>query len=178
MGDEKLRAQIEILASLQTVDREIKEQTDIKRGLLGDLDSKEKLIQGKQREIDGLSAVLAEMERQRAAKDKVFQDEGKKAMDKRMRMNRIKNVKELQALQREIDVMRQTNGELEEELIRIMQQMDEIKSQVQHKEEEMAALHDDWQKQRQTLGNQITGIEQAVSEAASRRQMIAAQIAA
>ena len=178
MGDEKLRAQIEILASLQTVDREIKEQTDIKRGLLGDLDSKEKLIQGKQREIDGLSTVLAEMERQRAAKDRVFQDEGKKAMDKRMRMNRIKNAKELQALQREIDVMRQTNGELEEELIKIMQQMDEIKSQIQQKEEEMAALRDEWQKQRQTLGNQITGIEQAVIEAASRRQMIAAQIAA
>jgi hypothetical protein len=47
LGDSKLRAQIEILASLQTVDREIKEQIDIKQGLLGDLDSKEKGIQAK-----------------------------------------------------------------------------------------------------------------------------------
>jgi uncharacterized protein len=171
-----LRAQIEILASLQTVDREIKEQTDIKQGLLGDLQSKEKEIQAKSREIDSLTAALSEMEKLRAAKDRVFQDEGKKAMDKRMRMNRIKNVKELQALQREIDLMRQANGDLEEELIKIMQQMDGIKAQIQAKEAEMAALREEWQKQQQTLGNQITGIDRAVTEAANRRQSIAAQI--
>jgi uncharacterized protein len=176
MGDSKLRAQIEILASLQTVDREIKEQTDIKQGLLGSLNSKEKEIQAKSREIESLTATLAEMEKLRAAKDRVLQDEGKKAMDKRMRMNRIKNVKELQALQREIDLMRQANGDLEEELIKIMQQMDGIKTQIQAKEAEMAALREEWQRQQQTLGTQITGIERAVTEAANRRQSIAAQI--
>jgi len=171
-----LHAQIEILASLQTVDREIKEQTDIKQGLLGDLDSKEKEIQAKRREIDSLTALFSEVEKLRVAKDRVFQDEGKKAMDKRMRMNRIKNAKELQALQREIDSMRQANGDLEEELIKIMQQLDGIKAQIQAKEAEMAALREEWQRQQQTLGTQITGIERAVTEAANRRQSIAAQI--
>ena len=171
-----MRAQIEILASLQTVDREIKEQIDIKQGLLGDLVSKENGIQAKKREIDSLRATLAEMEKLRAAKDRVFLDEGKKAVDKRMRMNRIKNIKELQALQREIDLMRQANGELEEELIKIMQQMDGIKAQMQTKESEMAALHDEWENQQQALGAQITGIDRAVTEAANRRQSIAAQI--
>jgi len=171
-----LHAQIEILASLQTIDREIKEQTDIKRGLLCDLESKEKEIQAKKREIDGLTAALSEMEKLRADKDRVLQDEGKKAMDKRMRMNRIKNVKELQALQREIDVMRQANGELEEELIKIMQQMDGMRAQLQAKETEMAALNEEWQKQQQVLGTQINGIDRAVTEAGSRRHGIAAQI--
>ena len=171
-----MRAQIEILASLQTVDREIKEQTNIKQSLLGDLDSKEKELQAKRREIDSLTAAFSDMEKLRVAKDRVFQDEGKKAMDKRMRMNRIKNVKELQALQREIDLMRQANGELEDELIKIMQQMDGIKAQVQAKEAEMAALNEEWQKQQQALGTQITGIDRAVTEAANRRQSIAAQI--
>jgi len=176
MGDSKLRAQIEILASLQTVDREIKEQTDIKQGLLGSLNSKEKEIQAKSRDIETFTTALAEMEKLRAAKDRVLQDEGKKAMDKRMRMNRIKNAKELQALQREIDSMRQANSDLEEELIKIMQQMDGIKTQIQAKEAEMTALREEWQRQQQTLGTQITGIDRAVTEAANRRQSIAAQI--
>ena len=120
--------------------------------------------------------VRAEMEKLRAAKDRVFLDEGKKAVDKRMRMNRIKNIKELQALQREIDLMRQANGELEEELIKIMQQMDGIKAQMQTKEAELAALHEEWEMQQQALGAQITGIDRAVTEAANRRQSIAAQI--
>lgn len=171
-----MHAQIEILASLQTIDREIKEQTDIKRGLLSDLASKEKEIQAKQREIEGLAAAFSEMEKLRSAKDRVFQDEAKKAMDKRMRMNRIKNAKELQALQREIDARRQANGELEEELIQIMQQMDEVKTQLQAKETEMAALNEEWQKQQQALETQINGIDRAVSEAGSRRHGIAAQI--
>jgi len=172
-----LHAQIEILASLQTVDREIKEQTGLKQGLLSELQAKEREIQAKQREVEGLTGACAEKEKLRAEKDRVFQDEGKKAMDKRMRMNRIKNSKELQALQREIDLMRQSNGDLEEELIKIMQEIDVIRATIQSKEAEMAALHEAWQTQQQELEGQISGIDQAVSEAASRRQSIAANLA-
>jgi predicted nucleic acid-binding Zn-ribbon protein len=106
----------------------------------------------------------------------VFQDEGRKATDKRMRMNRIKNVKELQALQREIDQTRESNGALEEELIKIMQDMDALKAQIQTKESEMAAIREEWQNKQQELKTQITGIDQSVSEAASRRQSIASQV--
>jgi len=176
MGDSKLHAQIEILASLQTVDREIKEQTGIKRVLLGELETKEKEIQAKKREIDALTAVYAEKEKLRSAKDRVLQDEGKKATDKRMRMNRIKNIKELQALQREIEQTRQANGELEEELIKIMQEQDLIRSTIQSKEAEMATMQDEWQKKQQALESQISGIDQAVSEAATRRQTIASKV--
>ena len=73
----------------------------------------------KKEEFERWSQACAEKEKQRQEKDRVLQEEAKKAMDKRMRMNRIKNIKELQALQREIDQIRQNNGLLEEELIRL-----------------------------------------------------------
>jgi len=171
-----LHAQIEILASLQTVDREIKEQTGLKQGLLSEFQTKEKEFQAKKREVEVLAAAYAEKEKLRAEKDRVFQDEGRKATDKRMRMNRIKNVKELQALQREIDQTRESNGDLEEELIKIMQDMDVLKAQIQTKESEMAAMREEWQNKQQELKTQITGIDQSVSEAASRRQSIASQV--
>ncbi|HZH82373.1 MAG TPA: hypothetical protein VFD87_04455, partial [Phototrophicaceae bacterium] len=82
-----MQAQIEILASLQTVDREIKEQTSRKQKLLDELRVMEKQIQVKKGEIDGVKTVHAEKEKLRAEKDRVLQDEGRKAMDKRMRMN-------------------------------------------------------------------------------------------
>jgi uncharacterized protein len=112
----------------------------------------------------------------RLEKDRVFQDEGKKTMDKRMRMNRIKNAKELQALQREIEQLKQNNSDLEESIITIMEEIDGIKAQIQAKEAEMVAMQDEWQKKQQELKGQITGIDQAVSEAASRRQTIASQV--
>jgi len=171
-----LQAQIEILASLQTVDREIKEQTGRKQKLLDELRVTEKQIQAKKGEIDALNTVCAEKEKHRLEKDRMFQDEGKKAMDKRMRMNRIKNAKELQALQREIDLMRQTNGDLEEELIKVMQEIDAVKAQIQTKQAEMAAIQDEWQKKQNELQTEISGIDAAVSEAATRRKSIASQV--
>ena len=171
-----MHTQIEILASLQTVDREIKEQTGRKQSLIGEIDSKERQIQGKKREIEILTAAYADKEKLRLEKDRVFQDEGKKTMDKRMRMNRIKNAKELQALQREIEQLKQNNSDLEESIIVIMEEIDGIKAQIQAKETEMMAMQDEWQKQQQELKGQISGIDQAVSEAASRRQTIASQV--
>ena len=171
-----MHAQIEILASLQTVDREIKEQTGRKQRLLDELRVTEKQIQSKKGEIDALNAIYVEREKARVEKDRIFQDEGKKAMDKRMRMNRIKNTKELQALQREIELMRQTNGDLEEDLIKIMQEIDVVKAQIQTKQSEMAAMQEAWQKNQDELQVEISGIDAAVSEAATRRQSIASQV--
>jgi uncharacterized protein len=171
-----LQAQIEILASLQTVDREIREQTSRKQKILEELRVTERQIVAKKGEIDALNAVYSEREKVRVEKDRVFQDEGKKAMDKRMRMNRIKNVKELQALQREIELMRQANGELEEELIKIMQEIDAIKAQVQTKKSEVAAMQEEWQSKQNELQVEINGIDAAVSEASNRRQSIASQV--
>jgi len=171
-----LRAQIEILASLQMVDREIKQKNGLKQGLLGDLQGKEKVLETKKKEIELLTAALAEKEKLRREKDRVLQDEGKKVMDKRMRMNRIKNVKELQALQREIDQIKQSNSELEEALIQVLMDIDGIKANIKAKEEEMAQMQGEWQQKQQEMESQISGIEQAVSEAATRRRTIASQV--
>ena len=169
-------AQIEILASLQVVDREIKQQKGLKQGLLSELQAHEKEIQAKKREIELLTVTLSEKEKIRKEKDHVLQEEGKKTMDKRMRMNRIKNIKELQALQREIDQIKQNNSELEEGLIKILEEMDAIKENIKLKEEEMAKIQDEWQKKQGEMQARISGIDQAVSEASMRRQKIASQI--
>ena len=171
-----MEAQGEILASLQTVDREIREQKGRKQELLSELEIKEKEIRAKKREIEALAASVSEKEKLRIEKDRFFQDEGKKATEKRMRMNRIKNVKELQALQREIDLMRQANGEVEEDLIRIMQELDGVKAQIQAKQTEMATMQEGWLKKQKELEDEIHGIDEAVSQAATRRQRIAAQV--
>ncbi len=171
-----MRAQIEILASLQTVDREIREQNGIKQGLVGELQAEEKEMLSKKREIDSLRAVYAEKDKIRQDKERLLQEESKKAMDKRMRMNRIKNIKELQALQREIEQIRQTNSEQEEELIKMLEELEGIKANIKTKEDEMTQRQKECQKKRQSMQAQISGIEQFVGEASTRRKRIAAQV--
>ena len=143
---------------------EIKEQTGLKQGLLSELHAKEHEIQPNE-EVDALVAAAAEKEKLRLRKTGCFRTKVAKAVDKRMRMNRVKNFKELQALQREIELMRLSNGELEDELIMIMQEIDTITASKTAKETEMAALQGVWQKQNKSLADKSVGIDQSVTEA-------------
>ena len=171
-----MREQIEILANLQNVDREIKEKNNIKQELLADLVVREKEIQSKKQEIAWLAAAYAEKEKERQEKERFLQDEGKKAMDKRMRMNRIKNSKELQALQREIDQIKQSNGDVEEDLIRVFEESDRIKAELKAKEEEADTMAKEWQQRHEEMQAKISSIDQFVSEAVTLRNTIASQI--
>src|SRR5918995_156974 len=177
-GETKLREQISILAKLQSVDREIKEKSAVKQQVLAELQAKQREIETKKQEIAILAVACAEKEKLRQEKDRVLQDEGKRAMDKRMRMNRIKNTKELQALQREIDQIRQSNGELEEDLIRVLEEIDRIKSEIKVKEEQAATIQGEWKQKHEEMQAKISGIDQLVSEASTLRNSIASQIAA
>jgi uncharacterized protein len=171
-----LRAQIDILAALQIVDREIREHAAVKHGLLGELHEKQRFIQERKQEIEALAAACAAKEKLRQEKERLLHDESQKATDKRMRMNRIKNVKELQALQREIDQIRQSNGEAEEGLLNMMVEIDGLKGEIKAKQETLLAAQQDWQQKQEALQAQIAAIDQAVDKASIRRQSIAEEI--
>jgi len=171
-----LREQIEILASLQEIDREIREKHGVRDLVLAEMQRREKEIEAKKAEIGLLSADLAEWDKSRREKEKVLQDDAQKAMEKRMRMNRIKNIKELQALQREIDQIKQNNSQLEEELIKILEELETRTSSLKERVEELKKFEDAWGEKRKELEAQLSDIEHAVAEAASARKTVAAQL--
>jgi hypothetical protein len=171
-----LREQIEILASLQEIDREIREKHGSRDLLLAEMQRKEKEIETKKAEINLLSSEWAEWDKLRREKERVLQEDGQKVMEKRMRMNRIKNIKELQALQREIDQIKQHNTQLEEELMKVLEELEGRAAALKAKEEEVKKLEEEWAEKRKELEAQLSGIERAVAESASTRKAIAAQL--
>ena len=171
-----MREQIEILASLQNVDREIREKSGVKVVLLAEIQKKEGEIQAKRADIALLRAEWSEKDKQRQEKEQLLQEESKKATEKRMRMNRIKNIKELQALQREIDQIKLGNSQLEEELIKLMEEAESYASALRAKEEELKQLEAAWREKHGEIEAQVAGIERAVAEASALRQAIATQL--
>ncbi len=171
-----MREQIEILASLQNVDREIREKSGAKGALLTEIQRKEKEIEAKNAEMALLRAEWSEKDKLRQEKEQLLQEESKKAMEKRMRMSRIKNIKELQALQREIDQIKLGNAQLEEELIKLLEEAEACATSLKAKEEELKKLQDEWKEKRGELEAQVAGIEQAVAEASAVRQAIATRL--
>lgn len=176
IGGLGLREQIEILASLQNVDREIREKSSSKGALLAEIQKREEEIKTKSAETTSLRAEWSERDKQRREKDQLLQEESKKTMEKRMRMNRIKNIKELQALQREIDQIKVGNSQMEEELIKLMEELETCAASLKVKEEELKKLEDEWKDKRGELEAQMAGIERAVAEASTVRQTIASRL--
>lgn len=171
-----MREQIEILASLQNVDREIREKSGVKVVLLAEIQKKEGEIQAKRADIALLRAEWSEKDKQRQEKEQMLQEESNKATEKRMRMNRIKNIKELQALQREIDQIKLGNSQLEEELIKLLEEAEAYASALRAKEEEMKQLEAAWREKQGEIEAQVAGIERAVAEASALRQGIATRL--
>ncbi|MEK7377574.1 MAG: C4-type zinc ribbon domain-containing protein [Candidatus Binatota bacterium] len=171
-----MREQIEILASLQNVDREIREKSGVKVVLLAEIQKKEEEIQAKRADIALFRAEWSEKDKQRQEKEQLLQEESKKATEKRMRMNRIKNIKELQALQREIDQIKLGNSQLEEELIKLMEEAEAYAGALRAKEEELKQLEAAWREKQGEIEAQVAGIERAVAEASALRQAIATRL--
>lgn len=171
-----MREQIEILASLQNVDREIKEKNGIRQVLLDEIRKREEELTLKRNDVAQLRAEWTEKDKVRREKENLFQDESRKATDKRMRMNRIKNIRELQALQHEVDQIKQANALLEEELIGILEDLESRTAILREKEEELSGLERAWVEQKAGMQAQAAQIDKEVAETATGRQTIAAQL--
>ncbi|MBI2358823.1 MAG: hypothetical protein HYV04_07945 [Deltaproteobacteria bacterium] len=171
-----MREQLEILASLQEVDREIREKNLTKDALLAELNKAQGELHAQEAEMATLRAEWAEKDKLRQEKERMLQEEGRKATDKRMRLNRVKNIKELQALQREIDQIKESNAQVEEELMRILEELEASGSALKAKGEEVTKLEGACGEKRTRIEAELAGIERAMMEASKSRQAIAAQL--
>jgi len=171
-----LREQIEILASLQNVDREIKEKSNARESLSREIRKMEEVIEAKKAEVTTLKAEWADKDKRRQEKERLLQEESRKTMEKRMRMNRIKNIKELQALQREIELIKQSNAQMEEELIRLLEELEASGTVLKGKEEELKKFEMDWGDKRKEIEEELARLEQGLEEASELRVNIAAQL--
>ena len=171
-----MREQIEILALLQNVDREIKEKNGAKQVLMEEIRKREEDLKLKRSEVAQLKAEWKEKDKLRQEKEHLLQDEGRKTTDKRMRMNRIKNIRELQALQHEVDQIKQANALLEEDLIGVLEDLEARTSILRERDEELSGLESAWGEQKAGLEAQVAQLENEVAETSVGRQSIAAQL--
>jgi predicted nucleic acid-binding Zn-ribbon protein len=171
-----LRAQIEVLASLQSIDREIKEKDKTRQLVLGEIQRWQSEMEAKRNEIELQRQEWAERDRLRKEKESTLQEESAKAVERRMRMNRIKNIKELQALQKEIDQIKQGNSVLEEELIKILEELEALAATLNQKEAGYKELEQQWTTRRAELEQQLAQAESDVVEISKGRQALATQL--
>lgn len=124
---------IACLAQLQELDRVRRDGLERIRQVEQEIAEAEQDIERRRAALDTAESDAAAQDAHRRELERVFEDEGAKMTERRMRLNRVRNERELQALRHEIEVRKEANQQLEEQVIDALERLDslnEAKSQV------------------------------------------------
>jgi predicted nucleic acid-binding Zn-ribbon protein len=156
--EEALREEIARLMSLQTIDRELRELEESLSSIAGRVDQLRQESEQHQAEL----ARLMEEEQQSVITRRQFEKElaegEARIRNKRMRLNQVRNDKEMQALAHEVDTLKENNQRLEAELLALMEAADprggriaELKESVEQKRTELTNAEKEISKQVEDL---------------------------
>ena len=176
LEDHVLREQLETLAVLQGIDLEVKGRATARTQRLEEIETREGEIARLAAEVKALKDSWEEKDEVRRAKEQTLHDAGRKATGKRMRMGQVKNIKELQALQREIAQIKESNAILEEELIEVLSDLEDQEGVWKRKEEDLQGLRSDWDDRKGALKEEIAEIEGRIARTRKVRDETASRL--
>jgi predicted nucleic acid-binding Zn-ribbon protein len=138
--DNSAETSIDQLAALQELDRQLREKTELVRASETELAELESQL-AQQRELTRQAReARASADARRAELEAQLEAEEAKMKDRRMRLNRVRNEKELQALRREIEVSKEANQQTEEELLRVLESLEVLTATATEAEQRLAEL--------------------------------------
>jgi len=135
-----LPTQIEVLATLQLLDQSLHGKTRAVAEGEGRVAALEEAVRAQTTATGALRGELATLgTRQRDLEGRLTAAEAK-MKDRRMRITRIRNDKELGLAKREVDLLKEETGTLETELVTVMEQVETATAKLQGLQSELARL--------------------------------------
>ncbi len=126
------------LAALQEIDQQRREKTERLQALEGEITESESELERQREATRAVQTQRDTLEARRAELEVHLELEEAKMKDRRMRLNRVRNEKELQALRREIEVAKETNQQMEEEVLRVMESLEQVTAETAEAERLLA----------------------------------------
>jgi predicted nucleic acid-binding Zn-ribbon protein len=128
--DVATEAPIDRLATLQGLDRDLKAKRERIAALVAEAEDCEARLRDERAAVARLGAEHASLEAQRVDLEAQVEVQGSRIRDSRMRMNRVRTEAEILALQRQVEIGREANQQLEEQLLGVMESLETIDAQL------------------------------------------------
>lgn len=169
---------IETLAALQAIDRRIKD----KEAELGELEketgSQRSLFEAKEAEARTAREELAQVGSRRRELEAKLQDEEVRSKERRMLLGRMRNDKETSALQREIDVAKETKARHEEELLTLIEQSETIEGNLKALEDELRAIGENVDRLGEASGGRTRALRSEIEAGRAERERLSSKLGA
>ncbi len=165
--------EIDRLAALQEIDRGLKERRERLALLTSEIDEFERRLAQLTEELASLIAERNALEIQRVDLEARSDVESARIKDSRMRMTRVRNEREQLALRREVDLAKEANKQLEEQLITVMEGIEALDQRRAGAAEALAALRAESERAITDRRDQIKGINAEAESILTQRDAIA-----
>jgi hypothetical protein len=168
-----LATQIEVLATLQLVDQSLRAKSLVVAEGEGRVAALEEAVRGQTAAASAARDELTVLAgRQRDLETRLSAAESK-MKDRRMRITRIRNEKELGLAKREVDLLKEETGGLETELVAVMEQVETATAKLAGVESELARLTGERDSEAAELREKIEQLSgQIERERATRTELI------
>jgi len=171
-----LSTPIDLLVALQEIDQRLRQKETTLQELREQISVISTAIETKQQEAESQQLRLTELEsRHRQAELQLKEEEGK-IKEKRVRQNRIRNERELMAVRREIELMKEANEKIEEDGINLLDQIDQERSRLTQSQAQIEELNGRMAEEAGHVEAQIASLEREAQQERSERDKFAREI--
>ncbi|HYD50607.1 MAG TPA: hypothetical protein VEB21_19780, partial [Terriglobales bacterium] len=161
------------LAQLQRIDSVRREKQLQIQALEAEISAIDAEADKRQREMAEAKQALQVAEARRKELEAHLESEGTKMKDRRMRLNRVRNEKELQALRHEIEVGKELNQQVEEEVLQLMEKIESLSTACNSAEETLSQNESQSQERKQQNQEQLVTLRREIEEMVEGRQRLA-----
>jgi predicted nucleic acid-binding Zn-ribbon protein len=175
-AEDELREEIARLISLQAIDRELRELEDSLSSIAGTVEQLREQADTYEAELDHLTTVDQQAAIARRQLEKELAEGEARIRNKRMRLNQVRNDKEMQALAHEVEVQKEANQRLESEALALMesteprgQQIKELTGLLEQKRAELGAAEKE-------IAAQVEDLKVSISKQRFDRDLMAKNI--
>jgi hypothetical protein len=175
-GSIVLSSSIELLTTLQRLDQKISDKKREAEGAARQLRSLEAAAGERTAEAARARDVSNEARARQTAVERELAELEEKMKDRRMRLQRIRNEKEMQATQREIDTIKERIGQLEEQELQVLEETEGLAAKVAQAEENLRQGQLALDAERAQLEAKESELAKAVDRDAQVRKELAATI--
>lgn len=167
---------IDNLAALQEIDRRNRlrelELADIER----ETATQQAHLDEKRQAAEALRAEFTTLNERKQLLETQHMQEEQRMKERRMRLGRLRNDKEVAALQREIEVAKEANLRVEEEVYALIEQVEALEGSTKAAEEERVALAASLAKLGETGTSRIRQLRAEIAEEIGERSAIAGRL--
>lgn len=171
-----MREELRQLVELQEVDLRIERIRQAQEELPREIKRLEEGMAEEQEKFRQFVERVDELERERREKERDLMSEMAKVKALEGRLFEIKTNKEYQAMLREIGLRKQKNSGLEDEILRMLDEIDALRKEQQERDQELRALLARSTERRQGIEQELATIGQELEQQVARRAEVARRI--